>query len=102
MWPAQVQTLIRYALHLSELWCLDPTHQMGEWRGTLLYHTDFVADTLTLALTLLHFTHIWWLHGVAFQLIDAILFLNIKTFAASLRHRVQSYVYYCAATRNLR
>jgi hypothetical protein len=34
--------------------------QASEWRGSLLYHTEFLADCTCLSLTLMHFTHIWY------------------------------------------
>jgi autocrine motility factor receptor len=32
----------------------------------------------TLMMALGHYVHIWWLHGMAFHFVDAILFLNIR------------------------
>ena len=42
-----------------------------------------------------------WLHGFAFQLIDAILFLDIRALFGALHGRVRGYARYCRATHNL-
>ena len=35
-------------------------------------------DIVSLLLALGHCVHIWWLRGLAFQVVDAILFLNLR------------------------
>ncbi|CAL2243434.1 unnamed protein product [Prunus armeniaca] len=49
-----------------------------EWKGSLTRNLGFVLDMATLLMALGHYVHIWWLHGMAFHLVDAILFLNIR------------------------
>lgn len=53
---------------------------------------------MTFFMALAHYLYIWWLHGMAFHLIDAILFLNIRVNIStpSLRSQV-----YCFNYRNL-
>lgn len=51
---------------------------VGEWKGILIPNLGFVLDMATLLMALGHYLHIWWLHGMAFHLIDAVLFLNIR------------------------
>ncbi|CAN1265353.1 E3 ubiquitin protein ligase RIN2 [Linum perenne] len=53
---------------------------LWEWKGTLTRNVGFALDMATLLMALGHYVHIWWLHGVAFHLVDAILFLNIRWF----------------------
>eukprot|EP00898_Chlorokybus_atmophyticus_P006019 jgi/Chlat1/6418/Chrsp45S06027 len=104
------QTLLRYGLHLAEAWhmrpnavsSLDSAAGPWEWRGALLFHIEFAAEVFTLLLTLLHYMHIWCLHGISFQLIDAVLFLNIRAVVGSLRRRVKGFLRYRKATQNLR
>ena len=73
-----------------------------EGKGSLLLHADLVADVLVHSMTLAHYLHIWWLHGVTFQLIDAILFLDIRSILVSLAKRVRSYLAYREATHSLK
>ena len=49
-----------------------------EWKGILIRNLGFLLDMATLLMALGHYLHIWWLHGMAFHLVDAILFLNIR------------------------
>lgn len=51
---------------------------LSEWKGILVRNLGFVLDMLTLLMALGHYVHIWWLHGMAFHLVDAVLFLNIR------------------------
>lgn len=48
------QTLIKYIIHLGDLWA----NNMWESRGYLLYYTEFLSDTLILVATLAHYVHI--------------------------------------------
>lgn len=41
-----------------------------EWQGTILYYSELTSDVLSLGITLLHYCHIWYLHGFAFQVRD--------------------------------
>ncbi|GBG70003.1 hypothetical protein CBR_g4830 [Chara braunii] len=109
------QTLVHYAVHLGEAW-----HQLQdgsnndsaesqtgagpstwEWRGSFLYHTNLILEVSNLLLMLCHFVHVWYLHGINPQLLDALLFLNIRTLLLKLRRRLQGYLHYRAATRSL-
>ncbi|MEW5305309.1 MAG: hypothetical protein WDW36_007858 [Sanguina aurantia] len=69
--------------------------------GVLLYHVELVTDLGMHVLTLTHYLHVWVLHGLAFQLIDAVLLLDVHTVASSLNRRVTSYLAYRAATDSL-
>lgn len=51
---------------------------LWEWKGILIRDLGFSLDMATLFMALGHYIHIWWLHGVAFHLVDAVLFLNIR------------------------
>jgi autocrine motility factor receptor len=74
-----LQTLIQYVVHMSDSWDLPfVSKQTPEWRVSFLYHTNLVADVMSQLLTLAHYIHVWCLHGIAFQLIDAVLLLNIR------------------------
>ncbi|KAK6250439.1 hypothetical protein QUC31_007978 [Theobroma cacao] len=49
-----------------------------EWKGILIRNLGFFLDMATLLMALGHYVLIWWLHGMAFHLVDAVLFLNIR------------------------
>lgn len=49
-----------------------------EWRGSVVRNWSFAMDIVSLMLALGHCVHIWWLRGLNFQLVDAILFLNLR------------------------
>lgn len=44
----------------------------------LIRNFGFVLDVMTLLMAMGHYMHIWWLHGLSFHLIDAVLFLNLR------------------------
>ena len=50
---------------------------LWEWKGILIRNVGFSLDMATLLMALGHYVHIWWLHGMAFHLMDSVLFLNI-------------------------
>lgn len=56
----------------------DSAGSILEWKGMLTRDLGFFLDMATLLMALGHYVHIWWLHGMAFQLVEAILFLNIR------------------------
>lgn len=49
-----------------------------EWKWTLIRNLGFLLDMATYLTSLGHYLHIWWLHGIAFHLVDAVLFINIR------------------------
>ncbi|KAJ4953071.1 hypothetical protein NE237_029903 [Protea cynaroides] len=44
---------------------------------------------MTLLMALGHYMYIWWLHGMAFHLVDAVLFLNIRALASTIYKRIK-------------
>ncbi|GKV17591.1 hypothetical protein SLEP1_g28070 [Rubroshorea leprosula] len=64
--------------HRSKIFDLSAAGSVGEWKGILIRNLGFILDMATLLMALGHYLHIWWLHGMAFHLIDAVLFLNIR------------------------
>lgn len=59
---------------------------LWEWKGFLIRNLGFVLDMATLLMALGHYLYIWWLHGMAFQLMDAVLFLNIRVSCVNSFH----------------
>ncbi|KAL6754419.1 hypothetical protein V8C86DRAFT_354926 [Haematococcus lacustris] len=124
-----VKTLVKYGIYLVDLWLvhraartpapssLGHPHPSGsagaagppaahsycwEGKGDLLLHVELVADLLMHALYLLHYLHIWHLHGPSLQLVDAILLLDIRAVACAIMKRLRGYMAYRAATHCLR
>ncbi|CAG8500020.1 11545_t:CDS:2 [Ambispora leptoticha] len=92
-----VQTLVKYLIHLGDL------YRQGVWesKGLFLYYTEFVTDSLILVATLGHYLHIMILHGVSFTLIDAVLFLNMRSVFNNLRRKISAYYNYRQAITNM-
>ncbi|KAM1708798.1 hypothetical protein TB2_001677 [Malus domestica] len=63
-----------------------------EWKGNLTRNLGFVLDMATLLMALGHYVHIWWLHGMAFHLVDAILFLNIRALLSAILKRIKGFI----------
>lgn len=55
-----------------------PAGSLLEWKGILIRNFGFFLDMAMLLMALGHYIHIWWLRGMAFHLVDAVLFLNIR------------------------
>ncbi|KAJ9140004.1 hypothetical protein P3X46_030692 [Hevea brasiliensis] len=64
---------------------------LSEWKNILIRNLGFSLDMATLLMALGHYMHIWWLHGVAFHLVDAVLFLNTRALLSAIIKRVKGY-----------
>ncbi|KAG0316492.1 hypothetical protein BGZ99_006862 [Dissophora globulifera] len=92
-----VQTLVKYIIHLGDLSRQGPC----ESRRMVQYYTEFTTDTVILFTTLGHYLHIMYLHGISFTLIDAVLFLNMRSVFNNLRKKLASHQAYRQALRNM-
>ncbi|XP_015877935.2 E3 ubiquitin protein ligase RIN2 isoform X1 [Ziziphus jujuba] len=63
-----------------------------EWKGILTRNVGFFLDMATMLMALGHYVHIWRLHGMAFNLVDAVLFLNIRALLSAIFKRVKGYM----------
>ncbi|KAI4323778.1 hypothetical protein L6164_023357 [Bauhinia variegata] len=63
-----------------------------EWKGVLVRNLGFFLDMATFLMALGHYLHIWWLHGMAFHLVDAMLFLNIRELLSAMIKRVKGFI----------
>ncbi|XP_010442644.1 PREDICTED: E3 ubiquitin protein ligase RIN3 isoform X1 [Camelina sativa] len=63
-----------------------------EWKGLLNRNLGFFLDMATLVMALGHYFHIWWLHGMAFHMVDAVLFLNIRALLSAILKRIKGYI----------
>ncbi|KFH68854.1 hypothetical protein MVEG_05658 [Podila verticillata NRRL 6337] len=93
-----LQTTVKYIIHLGDLSRQGPC----ESRRTVQYYTEFVTDSMILVTTLGHYLHIMYLHGISFTLIDAVLFLNMRSVFNNLRKKISSHQTYRQALRNMR
>ncbi|KAG0214033.1 hypothetical protein BGX28_002899 [Mortierella sp. GBA30] len=92
-----IQTLVKYIIHLGDLSRQGPC----ESRRAVQYYTEFVTDTMILVTTLGHYLHIMYLHGISFTLIDAVLFLNMRSVFNNLRKKLSSHQAYRQALCNM-
>jgi autocrine motility factor receptor len=93
-----LQTIIKYSIHLYDL----TLPQTWEHRSTYIYYTEFITDSLVLFATIAHYLHILYLHGISFTLIDAALFIHLRTTYINLRQKISSYRNYRTIASYLR
>lgn len=89
-------------LHLSAKAGDDDPSAVWEGKGEMLFHVELVSDVLIHSLTLVHYLHVWYLHGLSIHVVDAVLLLDVRAVAGSLARRLKGYAAYCAATHRLR
>lgn len=65
---------------------------LWEWKSSVVRNMGFSLDMMTLLMALGHYLLIWWLHGMAFHLIDAILFLNIRALLSAIVKRIKGFI----------
>lgn len=63
-----------------------------EWRGLLVQNFSFAMDVVSYLLALSHCLHIWWLRGLAFKLVDGVLFLNLRTLLSAILKRIKGFM----------
>ncbi|KAG9452357.1 hypothetical protein H6P81_005261 [Aristolochia fimbriata] len=63
-----------------------------EWKGILIRNLGFLLDLMTLLTGLGHYLQIWWLHGMAFHLVDVVLFLNLRALVSTIIKRVKGFI----------
>ncbi|KDD74063.1 hypothetical protein H632_c1605p0, partial [Helicosporidium sp. ATCC 50920] len=72
-----------------------PSTALGEGCGPLIHFMDASVDLGLHLLTLAHYAHLWYLHGMRLQLVDLVLFMEIRFLAAGVCLR-------CGALRRYR
>ncbi|KQK16229.1 E3 ubiquitin protein ligase RIN2 [Brachypodium distachyon] len=73
----------------------------SEWRGKLIRNFGFVIDLISLLMSLGHYSMIFWLRGMAFHLVDAVLLLNLRALVVSFFKRIKTYIKLRKALRSL-
>ncbi|KAM7494626.1 hypothetical protein LguiB_029235 [Lonicera macranthoides] len=77
---------------ISKLFDVSAAGSLLEWKGLLIRNLGFFLDMMTLLMALGHYVHIWWLHGMAFHLVDAVLFLNIRALLSAILKRMKGFI----------
>ncbi|XWS47662.1 hypothetical protein CRYUN_Cryun13aG0003500 [Craigia yunnanensis] len=76
----------------AKLFDLSAAGSFWEWKGILIRNLGFFLDMAALLMALGHYVLIWWLHGMAFHLVDAVLFLNIRALLSAIVKRLKGFV----------
>lgn len=77
---------------ISKIFDISAAGSLCEWKGILVRNLGFLLDMMTLLMALGHYVHIWWLHGMAFHLVDAVLFLNIRALLSAIIKRIKGFI----------
>ncbi|KAJ9059448.1 hypothetical protein DSO57_1002027 [Entomophthora muscae] len=91
------QTLVKYVIRLQ-----GSSAEALDSKDLYLRKTEFFTDAAILVATLIHYVQIALIHGVSFTLIDAVLFLNIRSVFKSLRRKYLIYKSYHSALNLLK
>ncbi|PSC71052.1 E3 ubiquitin ligase RIN2-like [Micractinium conductrix] len=76
--------LARYAVLAVDHYATAAAEARGEereaWEGrsVLVYWLELGAELALHSLSLAHYLHLWWLHGFQLQLVDGVLFLDVR------------------------
>ncbi|CAK9309363.1 unnamed protein product [Citrullus colocynthis] len=65
---------------------------LWELKGSLIRNLGFFLDMATLLMALGHYVHIWRLHGMTFNFVDAVLFLNIRALLSAIVKRIRGFM----------
>ncbi|XP_077235447.1 E3 ubiquitin protein ligase RIN2-like [Tasmannia lanceolata] len=76
----------------SQLFDKSVAGSLWEWKGLLIRNFGFLLDMLTLLTAIGHYLDIWWLHGMAFHLVDAVLFMNLRALISAIVKRIKGFV----------
>ncbi|KAL3652489.1 hypothetical protein CASFOL_002170 [Castilleja foliolosa] len=71
---------------------ISPAGSLGEWKDILIRNVGFLLGMMTMLLALAHYLHIWWLHGMAFHLVDAALILNIRAILCAMARHAKGFI----------
>ncbi|XWS51601.1 hypothetical protein CRYUN_Cryun12cG0190900 [Craigia yunnanensis] len=76
----------------AKLFDISAAGSFWEWKGILIRNLGFFLDMAALLMALGHYVLIWWLHGMAFHLVDAVLFLNIRALLSAIVKRIKGFI----------
>ncbi|ORY90561.1 hypothetical protein BCR43DRAFT_499507 [Syncephalastrum racemosum] len=75
-----LQVMTKYGAQLIDQW----REQGFENKRMVNYYAELGTDMLVLAITLLQYLQLMWMHGISFSLIDIVLILNVRSVMRSL------------------
>uniref|UniRef100_A0A804QCG5 RING-type E3 ubiquitin transferase n=1 Tax=Zea mays TaxID=4577 RepID=A0A804QCG5_MAIZE len=64
----------------------------SEWRGKLTRDFGFAIDLISMLMSFGHYSMIFWLRGMAFHLVDAVLLWNLRALIVSFLKRIKTYI----------
>ncbi|XP_077236188.1 E3 ubiquitin protein ligase RIN2-like isoform X2 [Tasmannia lanceolata] len=76
----------------SQLFDKSVAGSLWEWKGLLIRNLGFLLDVLTLLMAIGHYLNIWWLHGMSFHLVDAVLFMNLRALVSATLKRIKGFL----------
>ncbi|KAE9616306.1 putative transcription factor C2H2 family [Lupinus albus] len=99
-----LQGILVHGFQLVDIWCNNSdcrrpklfdklaAGSLLEWKGILIRNLGFFLDMATFFMALGHYLYIWRLHGMAFHLVDAVLFLNIRALLSAILNRIKGFI----------
>ncbi|XP_019427189.1 PREDICTED: E3 ubiquitin protein ligase RIN2-like isoform X2 [Lupinus angustifolius] len=99
-----LQAILVHGFQLVDIWCSSSdcrrpelfdklaAGSLLEWKGILIRNLGFFLDMATFFMALGHYLYIWRLHGMAFHLVDAVLFLNIRALLSAILNRIKGFI----------
>ncbi|XP_074281856.1 E3 ubiquitin protein ligase RIN2-like [Silene latifolia] len=103
-----LQAMVVHGFQLMDIWLhhsaaetsdsqrsklLDSTAgSLWEWKSNIVRNVGFLLDMMTLLMALGHYVLIWFLHGMTFHLVDALIFLNIRALLSAVLKRVKGFI----------
>ncbi|XXG43098.1 hypothetical protein AAC387_Pa01g3211 [Persea americana] len=104
-----LQAIMVHGLHFLDMWHRDSVDgdsdcrrsrlmdglvagSLWEWKGILNRNVGFCLDLMTLLMSVGHYLHIWWLHGMAFHFVDAVLFLILRALISAIVKRIKGFI----------
>lgn len=77
---------------ISKFFNMTIAGSLWELKGSLIRNLGFFLDMATLLMALGHYVHIWRLHGMTFNLVDAVLFLHIRALLSAIIKRIRVFM----------
>ncbi|XP_019419130.1 PREDICTED: E3 ubiquitin protein ligase RIN2-like [Lupinus angustifolius] len=99
-----LQAILVHGFQLVDIWCNNSdcrrpklfdsitAGSLLECKGILVRNLGFFLDMATFFMALGHYMYIWRLHGVAFHLVDAVLFLNTRALLSAIVNRIKGFI----------
>ncbi|KAE9594008.1 putative chromatin regulator PHD family [Lupinus albus] len=99
-----LQAILVHGFQLVDIWCNNSdcrrpklfdsitAGSLLEYKGILIRNLGFFLDMATFFMALGHYMYIWRLHGVAFHLVDALLFLNTRALLSAIVNRIKGFI----------